>query len=88
MEHGGNATTSQGWQDTAWSPSGAKHPPPQPHSALPTPYPTVSSYGLGVVQRLFGSFDNRSLIKKSFTILEVSLRFWDRVSLRSGMSLR
>jgi hypothetical protein len=50
MGHGGNATTSQGWQDTAWSPSGAKHPQPQPHSALPTPYPTVSSYGSGVVR--------------------------------------
>ena len=47
MGHGGNATTSQGWQDTACSPWGGTHTPPQPHSALPTPYPTVSNYGLG-----------------------------------------
>ena len=38
---GGNAPTPQGWQDTAWSPSGGTHTPPQPLSALPTPYSTV-----------------------------------------------
>ena len=29
---------------------GPNTPPPQPHSALPTPYPTVLSYGSGVVR--------------------------------------
>ena len=33
--------TSQGWQDSAWSPLGAKHTPPRPHSAWRTPYSTV-----------------------------------------------
>ena len=39
---GGNDPTPQGWQDTAWSPSGDTHTPPQPLSALPTP-----EYGVG-----------------------------------------
>jgi hypothetical protein len=36
MGHWGNAPTSRGWWGTAWSPSGAKDSPQQPHSALPT----------------------------------------------------
>ena len=55
---GGNAPTPQGWQDTPWSPSGGTHTPPQPLSALPTPYSTARiavRVSFGGVHTIFSS---------------------------------
>ena len=55
---GGNGPTPQGWQDTPWSPSGGTHTPPQPLSALPTPYSTARiavRVSFGGVHTIFSS---------------------------------